>query len=341
MADPPSWQDLLKSIIKDTQERERIASAMGVNVLTLYRWMNGESKPRPQNLRQLLRVLPTDLHDQFVALMQQEDASFRDQAFPDSPSHLDPDFLRGVWKMRAETPPRLLFWTLCKHVLQHALRQLDLQHAGMSLMVVQCMPPADDGTIKSLREVFGRGAPPWSAELEREAMFLGAESLAGYVVTMCRPAAVGDLRIEATYLPRYKVGHEVSVAAVPLMYTNGVAGCLLVASVEPNYFDSSARFQLIQDYASLVAGALTPEQFYPLEQIHLRLMPSFEVQQPLLVTLQDRINRLILSAQQDSASPPLTRAQAEQLAWQQLEEELLEASEEQYNSELQSEHTRR
>src|SRR5260370_35488417 len=89
-----------------------------------------------------------------------EDASFHDEAFPDSPSNLDPDFLRGVWKMRAETSSVLLFWTLCKHVLQHALFQLDRQHAGMSMTVVQCMPPAQDGTIKSRREVFGRGTPP-------------------------------------------------------------------------------------------------------------------------------------------------------------------------------------
>src|SRR5260370_195511 len=187
MADSTSWRDLLKDIIKDPQERERVAAELGKNAVTLTRWSTGESQPRQQHLRQLLRVLPTDLRGQFVALVQQEDASFHDEAFPDSPSNLDPDFLRGVWKMRAETSSVLLFWTLCKHVLQHALFQLDRQHAGMSMTLVQCMPPAPDGTIKSLREVFGRGTPPWSAELEREAMFLGAESLAGYVVSMCRP----------------------------------------------------------------------------------------------------------------------------------------------------------
>lgn len=341
MADPPTWRDLLKSIIKDPQERERMAAELGKNSVTLTRWSTGESLPRQQHLRQLLRVLPIDLRDRFITLVQQEDASFSDEAFTDAPSYLDPDFLRGVWKMRAETLPGLLFWTLCKHVLQHALRQLDLQHAGMSITVVRCMPPAHGGTINSLREVFGRGTPPWSAELEREAMFLGAESLAGYVVSQCRPAAVGDLRTEATYLPHYKVGHEVSAAASPLLYTNRVAGCLLVASTVPNYFASSARYQLVQDYASLIAEAFTPEQFYLFEQIHLRLMPSFEVQQRVLVTLQDRIKRLMLHVQGDSARPSLTRVQAEQLAWQQLEEELLGAAEEQFNRELSSEHKRR
>ena len=342
MADTLSWRDLLKSIIKDSQERTRLAAELGINAITLTRWSTGDSQPRAQSLQQLARILPEDLHNQFVALLQQEDASFHDEAPPNSPLYLDPDFLRGVWKMRADTSPVLLFWTLCKHVLQHALRQLDPQRAGVSITVVQCMPPAQDGTIRSLREVFGRGTPPWPAELEREAMFLGAESLAGFVVSKCRPEAVDDLRTDATYLPHYKVGYEVSAAAAPLLYTSRVAGCFLVASTVPNYFASTARFQLIQDYASLIAEALTPEQFYPLEQIHLRLMPSFEVQHRLLVTLQERINSLMLIAQSDSSTHPrLPRAQAESLAWQQLEGELIEAVEEQYNKELWTEHKRR
>ncbi len=334
MADSPSWRDMLTSIIKDQRERERIATELGLNVLTLRRWSVGESQPRPNNLRQLQRAFPLELRDQFAALVRQEDASFQDEILPDSLGYLDPEFLRGVWKMRAETVPMLLFWTLCKHVLQHALRQLDPEHAGMSLTVVQCMPPGRDGLISSLREVFGRGTPPWPAELEREAMFLGAESLAGYVVSRCRPEAIGDLRTKETHLPHYQVGHEVSTAALPLLYTSRVAGCLLVSSTIPNYFASPTRFQLIQDYAFQIAEAFTPEQFYPLEQIRLQIMPSFEVQHRLLVTLQDRINKSVLHTHSDGTHLQLTRLQAEALTWQQLEEELLlEAAEESYSRE--------
>src|SRR5438132_13154977 len=111
MADPSSWRNLLKSIIKDQRERERIATELRLNAITLTRWSTGDSQPRPHNLRQLHRALPLEFRDQFAALVQQEDTSFLDEA-PDEPvRHLDPDFLRGVWKMRAETPPILLFWT--------------------------------------------------------------------------------------------------------------------------------------------------------------------------------------------------------------------------------------
>jgi hypothetical protein len=323
MADALSWRDMLKSIIKDQPERERIATALRLNPLTLTRWS-----------------LPLELRAQFIALVQQEDPSFRDEAPLEASTYLDPDFLRGVWKMRAETSPMLLFWTLCKHVLQHALRQLDPERAGMSITVAQCMPPAQDGMISSLREVFGRGTPPWPAELEREVMFLGAESLAGYVVSRGRSEAIGDLRTEATHLPSYRVGPEVSAAAFPLLYTNRVAGCLLVSSTIPYYFASSSRYQLIQDYAFQITEAFTPEQFYPLEQIRLRLMPSFEVQHRLLVTLQDRIYRRMLHMRSDSTQPQLTRLQAESLTWQELEKELLESIEEQYHRQLWSEKRR-
>ena len=72
----------------------------------------------------------------------------------------------------------------------------------------------------------------------------------------------------------------------------------------------------------------------------LRLMPSFEVQRPLLMTLQDRVNRRMMRTQSGSSHPQPTRLQAESLVWQELEEELLGAAEEQYSSVLWSEKRR-
>ena len=58
MQKPPTWRELLGSIIRDPQERQRIASDLGVRTITLMRWANGESNPRLQTLHQLLGVLP-------------------------------------------------------------------------------------------------------------------------------------------------------------------------------------------------------------------------------------------------------------------------------------------
>jgi hypothetical protein len=53
MQELASWRELLGKIIADSHERQRIANMLGVNPITLTRWVNNESKPRPQNLRQL------------------------------------------------------------------------------------------------------------------------------------------------------------------------------------------------------------------------------------------------------------------------------------------------
>ena len=46
-----SWRDLLKVIINDTHEKQRIASELGLNPVTLVRWTTQDIDPRPQNLR--------------------------------------------------------------------------------------------------------------------------------------------------------------------------------------------------------------------------------------------------------------------------------------------------
>src|SRR5258708_39715201 len=88
MADPSSWRDVLKSIIKNPRERDRLATELRLNALTLTRWSTGDSQPRPHNLRQLQRALSPELRDQFAALVQQEDTSFRDEAPPELVRHL-------------------------------------------------------------------------------------------------------------------------------------------------------------------------------------------------------------------------------------------------------------
>ena len=141
----------------------------------------------------------------------------------------------------------------------------------MAITLVQCMPASSEGKIRSLRESMGLGTPPWPGDLERQAIFLGAESLAGYVVTNCRQAAINDLRANTSFLPAYQTENEVSALAHPIMYANLIAGCLLLSSTQPNYFLSESRLALISDYAQLIALAFGPEQFVPRKlTIHMR-----------------------------------------------------------------------
>src|SRR5437588_7466475 len=230
MSDPSSWQDLLKDIISDPVARERLASAVGVRPITLYRGATGESSPRPINLRQLLSALPYEQRNRMAALLEEEHFDVSVSSMSASLDELEFPFVRQVLDLRATTPDVVLFWTLCHKVFQHALRRLDPERIGMAIRVVLCMPPGNDGKIHSLRESVGQGTPPWRADLEQEAIFLGAESLAGYVVASCRPEAIQDLAKESHRLPAHRAEYELSATAVPILYANRVAGCVLISS---------------------------------------------------------------------------------------------------------------
>ena len=324
MSDPSSWQDLLKDIISDPVARERLASAVGVRPITLSRWTTGESIPRPINLRQLLAALPYEQRNRMAALLEEEHLDVSVSSMSDSLDELEFPFVRQVLDLRATTPDVVLFWTLCHKVFQHALRRLDPERIGMAMRVVLCMPPGNDGKIHSLRESVGQGTPPWRADLEQEAIFLGAESLAGYVVISCRPDLVQNFGREHYQLPASWAEHELSATAIPIMYTNRIAGCVLVSSAQPDFFNSSSRRTLIADYTQLIALAFKPEQFYPPEWIELQVLPSFDEQRGLLASFRDRVIALMTEAA--NQGQPLTRTQAEQLVWQHLEEQLIHIS---------------
>jgi transcriptional regulator with XRE-family HTH domain len=321
MPAPSSWRDLLQDIISDPAARERLASAIGVHPLTLSRWANNLSMPRPANLRQLLSALSYEQRTLMAALLVEEHVDFSDSTSDSALDQNEYDFVMQVLELRATTSEVVLFWTLCNKVFQHALRRLDPERIGMAIRVVLCMPPAADGKIHSLRESVGQGTPPWHDDLEQEAIFLGAESLAGYVVASCRGESVQDLSRETYRLPAHRAEHELSATAVPILYTNRVAGCVLVSSTRPNYFALSSRLALISDYTRLIALAFRPEQFYPPEWIDLRVMPPFDVQQVHLASFRDRV--IALMKETSGTKQPLPRTQAEEYVWQHLEEELI------------------
>lgn len=321
MPEPSTWRELLSQIISSLAERERIASAMSINPMTLNRWVSGESTPRPQNLRQLQQVVPQQYRVSLHTLLEQEFPTLFSSSPPDSSqSEIAYAFIMQVFDTRAKTPDALRFWTISRSILQHALRQLDQEHSGMAMTVVRCMPPSAEGRIRSLRESVGQGTPPWESDLEAKGMFLGAESLAGYAVATCHEEAVQNLATDTMLLPAYQTDYEVSAMASPILYANRVAGCLLLSSTQPNYFLSPARLSLIHGYTQLLALAFDAEEFYPPEMIELSIMPPIQVQQQYFVNFRQRVYTVMRKS--SDAAHPFTGIQAEQEAWQQLEEEL-------------------
>src|SRR6266851_1108013 len=67
-----SWRDTLAFLTKNTQEKHRIAREANVSVITLRRWVSGESNPREENLRQLLGSIPPEYTAQFRRMLEIE-----------------------------------------------------------------------------------------------------------------------------------------------------------------------------------------------------------------------------------------------------------------------------
>lgn len=325
MHKPQTWRELLGHRIENPQERLHLATLLGVNAVTLMRWVRQESTPRPQHLQRLLNALPEE-RELLLTLITQEFTSFspvlEDASANGTPTTIPVEFYDRVIHTLATIPKDLHFWSLCDLILGQVLLQLDPKRLGMVVIVVRCMPPAQENKVRSLREVIGCGTPPWKGTLENHFILLGAESLAGYAVSMRHLAQNQKLREQSDWSPGYPAKWEESAVAAPIMFAGGIAGCLLVSSTQPNYFTAS-RCALVESYAELIAMAFDRQEFYEPGQITLSVLPSFEQQQPFFSGFRQRVTENMRQAL--SNHQPITTLQAEQLAWQQLEEELLKS----------------
>jgi hypothetical protein len=324
MQEAETWRELLATIIRDSKEKQRITEALNITPITLTRWINGESAPRPQNLRHLITILP--LHREKLVKLLQDEQSVGDlaQIIPEeSEKDIPAEFYARIFTARASTTENLRFWSTCNLILQQAIGQLDPNRLGICLWVVRCMPPSGPhNKVRSLRESVGLGTPPWVGNLEQQAMFLGAESLAGNVITLCRPGIIQNLDEEHNLMPAQRVEHEKSAAIFPILYAGRIAGVFLVSSARYSYFISQARTSLVQKYADLLALAFEPEDFYAPEQIALHVMPSHEEQKQYFAQFRQLIaDTMITEAYRNR---PANNVQADWKVWQRLEEELLQ-----------------
>ena len=316
-----TWRDLLGKIISEPPEKQRIADELGMSPITLDRWVNNQSDPRPQNLRRLLNALPR-YREILLDLICEEYPEFAAEELEDTAREIPATFYVRIFTSRAATARALHFWSIGNLILEQALGQLDPDRVGMAITVARFLPPCYGHKVRSLRESIGLGTPPWTGNLEQKAMLLGAESLAGYVATTCHPSANQNLKEEFSLLPAHQVEGELSAAVYPILYTGRPAGALIVSSAQTNHFLSQSRLTLIQRYADLIALAFEPEEFYEQDDIQLHIMPSHEVQKEYFANFRQRVANMMRQAV--STGQPINNIEAEMLVWQQLEEELIQ-----------------
>ncbi len=322
MQQAQTWRDLLNQSISSAIERQRISYELGVSTVTLQRWVKGESTPRLENLQRLLRVLP-QYRELLLKQIKEEFPDFSPldyDVLPDETSTIPAEFFAHINHALAMTPNELRFWTLSDEIVQQALKQLDVRQQGMAITVAPCMPPSSDGNVHSLREVLGMGTLPWESNLNQRLSFLGAELLCGYVAISGHLMTNQHLEVQANREPGYQSTWEASATAAPIMRANAVAGSLLVASTQPNYF-TPARCALIEQYAELLALIFTSGEFYDVQHILLGAMPPAETQLSIMATFRRRVIDKMLSASRSHHA--ITTLKAEELVWQEIEEELL------------------
>ncbi|GCE30292.1 hypothetical protein KDA_57760 [Dictyobacter alpinus] len=318
-----TWRDFLAHIIRDDKVKQQIIDALHISPITLTRWITGKSEPRLHNLRQMLGALPPQYQEQMSHYLREENKA--GTTLIGEESHLaliiPSEFYQQVFIARATTGENLRFWSLSQLIIQQALGQLDPERRGMSIWIVRCMPPSGpQHKVRSLRESVGAGTSPWKSNLEQDAMFLGAESLVGSVVTSYRPAIVQDLDEEHNLLALSRVEHEKSIVIYPILYCGRIAGVFMVSSAEANFFLHAARVELIHSYADLAALAFDRDQFYEPEQIMLEIMPGYVEQKSYFTHFRQLMTETILDAVYSNRR--IDNAQADLFVWQKLEEQL-------------------
>jgi transcriptional regulator with XRE-family HTH domain len=317
-----TWQEFLGQLIDDIQTRERLATAVHVRPITLQRWASGSSKPRPENLRALLKILPADNYTLFIHLLARDfpDLLADDPTLEQIHQDLPPEFYARVLSALALTSLSMCRQTVQDLIFHQALEQLDPERHGLSISLVCCVPPRQGEKVRSLREVGGVGTPPWPSDLVQKTMFLGAESLVGHSISDFRSCVINS-RDEKTFFPANWTAHEQSVAAFPISRSTRLAGGLLISSARPHFF-TQPRVSLLEQYSYLATLIFEANEFYEPALLDLRMMPSEELQAPYFRDFQRRVSRKLADALH--AHQQISLQEAYQQIWQDLEEELFQ-----------------
>lgn len=314
------WRELLGTILHEPEEKQRVARELKLNPITLTRWINGDANPRPHNLQSLLKVLPRHRAVLFEAMpIAWKNALGAMQPADESLEEIPASFFIRVLDAHATLSRVVLLHSIADMVMEQMLKHLDPHRLGMEITLAVCQRPWNEDKVHSLREFIGRGTPPWSDNTGQRALLLGSESLAGYVVATERPMVIQSREERQILFPVHWTPWEESAMACPLLRSGRVAGCMLVSSIQPDYFVPE-RQTVIEHYSRLIALALESDEFYSFDMIELFPMPTFDIQKAAFVAFRQRVNDVLKEAAKKEE--PLSLVQAEDIVWHQMETEL-------------------
>ncbi len=323
-----SWQVILQDILQHSGERQRLANVLGLSPITLSRWASGETHPQRSHLARLIHAVQPQYREELLVALESSYPDIQSWFKDDTTEEIPSTFFAELLSIRTTTTESLRFWRISDVLLKQILLQLDPNELGMSVTLVQCMPPSSThgGKIRSLRERTGKGTFPWAADLEHLALFLGMESLGGYVTEARHIANIDDLS-KGKLLPAYQSEFEVSAAAHPIILTGRIAGCLSVSSTQIGHF-TQARQTLLAAFSDLASLAFDESDFYDPNLIELRVMPKPSYQRPILNKFRERVAKTLTVATNQRRR--MSNPEAEKIVWNEIENELLSQPDEAY-----------
>jgi hypothetical protein len=322
MEDVKTWRDLLKVVVSDTRERQRIAGVLNVNPVTLARWIGEKSNPRLDHLRPLINAMPHQHRQQLAELIAREfPLSFNTGMSEESMGTDIPSlFYTHILHKYSITTLQTRVAVIGSHILNQIVQHIDPYEQGMLAYIAACMPPEIDNKIVSLRKTISFGTTPWQTFGEQEIFFLGAESQAGYALATRHPIIIQNPVEKKRLFPYHSLESEGSSAAYPILLADQTAGSLYVTSTQPNHF-TQLHLDLLQKYAELLVLAFRNQDFYPLSAIELSILPPKQQQATVINTFQQRVTEQILQAMRNNT--PINRLEAESITWKELEHECL------------------
>jgi hypothetical protein len=306
------FSSLLRNILRhDHLEIARVARELDVAENTIYRWMNGNSEPRPVHLRRLPDVLLEHrstlsyaINQTFSGVLDFVSASIQEVS--------KDIYCQVLEQVRTVKEPDTRFWNVSQTLFEYALTLLDAEKQGMAVTYTALMSPRDEKSgIYSLREAMMRGSDPWPPSFESKA-FLGSNTLAGASADTQR-TQIWDSADESSRLLVEVDEHEASACATPVMRGGSIAGVLIVSSTQSGFFRDPMAVKAVEEFARLLATALPDAAFYPYQTLSLRPMPGLSWQRAYIA--EHYVGRILFYVRKYAIS----RSQAEQNVLREME----------------------
>jgi hypothetical protein len=299
----------LRALLKNHEAVVHLAATLGVAENTIYRWLKGESDPRPVHLHHLIQVFPEHSQQLYGAIQQTFPGALETSI--STIQEVQKDLYRSVVELASTTiEADMRRWKIMQTIFDAALAQLDSERRGLAVMFAQLMPEREDG-IHSLYEVMTCGTPPWLPTAESH-IYLGSTSLAGMAAMSQRMQTWNILDDDERAQVDVDI-YEQSACAHPVTRGGQITGVLVVSSRQPAFFDDPTVRQSIVEYAQLLGLAFRDDEFKAFTLLNLRPFPTVRWQRAEINS--SYINRIISCARQRK----MTRNEAELRVRQEME----------------------